>query len=190
MSTEKRVIKKYPNRRLYDTATSSYITLEDVKRLVLDNVDLQVVDAKTQEDISRSVLLQIILEEESGGSPIFTHDVLTQFIRSYGQAMQGMMGPFLEKNLEIFGQLQKKMQEQSRSLCSDGNGWNANLWGEYMKLQAPAMQNLMSNYMEQSSTTFLDMQNRMQEQTKQLFSGFAFPGFPIPPAQAEDNNKK
>ncbi|MGL6070985.1 polyhydroxyalkanoate synthesis repressor PhaR [Craterilacuibacter sp.] len=189
MSTEKRVIKKYPNRRLYDTATSSYITLEDVKRLVLENVDLQVVDAKSQEDISRSVLLQIILDEESCGSPMFTHEVLTQFIRFYGQAMQGMMGPFLEKNLEIFGQLQTKMQEQSRTLCTDSSGLNANLWGEYMKFQGPAMQNLMSNYMEQSTSTFLDMQNRMQEQTKQLFTGFPFPGFPVAPVQNEDSSK-
>jgi polyhydroxyalkanoate synthesis repressor PhaR len=115
MSVEKRVIKKYPNRRLYDTATSSYITLGDVKQLVLENVDIQVVDAKTQDDITRSVLLQIILEEENGGMPMFSYEVLTQFIRFYGQAMQGMMGPFLEKNLQLFGQMQQKLQEQTRA---------------------------------------------------------------------------
>ncbi|TIC81449.1 polyhydroxyalkanoate synthesis repressor PhaR [Crenobacter intestini] len=187
MDTEKRVIKKYPNRRLYDTATSSYITLEDVKKLVLENVELQVVDAKTQEDITRSVLLQIILEEEGNGSPMFSYEVLTQFIRFYGQAMQGMMGPFLEKNLEIFGQLQKKMQEQSRALYGDNPNLGSNLWGEYMKFQGPAMQNMMSNYMEQSTGMFLDMQNRMQEQTKQLFAGFSFP---TPPAGGKDSDEK
>lgn len=114
MSGEKRVIKKYPNRRLYDTATSSYITLGDVKQLVLDHVDLQVVDAKTQDDITRSVLLQIILEEEAGGMPMFTYDVLTQIIRFYGNTMQGLMGNYLEKNLELFSQMQQKLQDQTR----------------------------------------------------------------------------
>ncbi|WP_293762122.1 polyhydroxyalkanoate synthesis repressor PhaR [uncultured Aquitalea sp.] len=178
MSVEKRVIKKYPNRRLYDTATSSYITLGDVKQLVLDNVDIQVVDAKTQDDITRSVLLQIILEEENGGMPMFSYEVLTQFIRFYGQAMQGMMGPFLEKNLQLFGQLQLKMQEQTRALYGDNAMFNTTMWGEFMKLQGPAIQNMMSSYMEQSTGMFLEMQSRMQEQTKQLFGGFGFPAYP------------
>lgn len=184
MSVEKRVIKKYPNRRLYDTATSSYITLGDVKQLVLENVDIQVVDAKTQDDITRSVLLQIILEEENGGMPMFSYEVLTQFIRFYGQAMQGMMGPFLEKNLQLFGQMQQKLQEQTRALYGDKAVFNSTMWGEFMKLQGPAMQNVMSSYMEQSTGMFLEMQNRMQEQTKQLFSGFGFPGY-VPPAKDE-----
>ena len=187
MSVEKRVIKKYPNRRLYDTATSSYITLGDVKQLVLENVDLQVVDAKTQDDITRSVLLQIILEEENGGMPMFSYEVLTQFIRFYGQAMQGMMGPFLEKNLQLFGQMQQKLQEQTRTLYGDKAVFNSTMWGEFMKLQGPAMQNVMSSYMEQSTGMFLEMQNRMQEQTKQLFSGFAFPGY-VPPGK-DDTDK-
>lgn len=187
MSVEKRVIKKYPNRRLYDTATSSYITLGDVKQLVLDNVDIQVVDAKSQEDITRSVLLQIILEEENGGMPMFSYEVLTQFIRSYGQAMQGMMGPFLENNLQLFAQLQQKMQEQTRAIYGDNAMLNSNLWGEFMKFQGPAVQNMMANYMEQSTSMFLDMQNRMQEQTKQLFGGFGFPGYK--PGSEDDKDK-
>jgi polyhydroxyalkanoate synthesis repressor PhaR len=187
MSVEKRVIKKYPNRRLYDTATSSYITLGDVKQLVLENVDIQVVDAKTQDDITRSVLLQIILEEENGGMPMFSYEVLTQFIRFYGQAMQGMMGPFLEKNLQLFGQMQQKLQEQTRAMYGDKAVFNSTMWGEFMKLQGPAIQNVMSSYMEQSTGMFLEMQNRMQEQTKQLFSGFAFPGY-VPPGK-DDTDK-
>lgn len=178
MSVEKRVIKKYPNRRLYDTATSSYITLGDVKQLVLDCVDIQVVDAKTHEDITRSVLLQIILEEENCGSPMFSYEVLTQFIRFYGQAMQSMMGPFLEKNLQVFAQLQHRLQEQTRALYGEGNALGSSkLWSEFMNFQGPAMQNMMSNYMEQSTNVFLEMQNRMQEQTKQLFSSFTFPAY-------------
>lgn len=187
MSVEKRVIKKYPNRRLYDTATSSYITLGDVKQLVHDSIDIQVVDAKTQDDITRSVLLQIIFEEENGGAPMFSYEVLTQFIRFYGQAMQGMMGPFLEKNLQLFTQLQDKMQEQTRAMYGDNAMFNANLWGEFMKIQGPAMQNMMSSYLEQSTGMYLEMQNRMQEQTKQLFTGFGFPAYP--PADKDKDGK-
>jgi polyhydroxyalkanoate synthesis repressor PhaR len=189
MSVEKRVIKKYPNRRLYDTATSSYITLGDVKQLVLDQVDIQVLDAKTQDDITRSVLLQIILDEENGGAPMFSYEVLTQFIRFYGQAMQGMMGPFLEKNLQMFEQLQLKMREQAQAIYGDNAMFNTGLWSEFMKFQGPAMQNVMSNYLEQSTGMYLDMQNRMQEQAKQMFSGFGFPGYVAPdepPAQDKD----
>ncbi|MDF0604088.1 polyhydroxyalkanoate synthesis repressor PhaR [Neisseriaceae bacterium TC5R-5] len=190
MSVEKRVIKKYPNRRLYDTATSSYITLGDVKQLVLDSIEIQVLDAKSQDDITRNVLLQIILEEENGGMPMFSYEVLTQFIRSYGQTMQGMMGPFLEKNLELFAQLQQKMQEQALAMCGDNNVLNTNLWGEFMKFQGPSIHNMMNGYMEQSTGMFLEMQNRMQEQTKQLFTGgFNFPGY-IPPSGSEEKEQE
>lgn len=187
MAVEKRVIKKYPNRRLYDTATSSYITLTDVKLLVLDNVDIQVVDAKTQDDITRSVLLQIILEEENGGMPMFSYEVLTQFIRFYGQAMQGVMGPFLEKNLQLFAQVQQKLQEQTRAMYGESSVFNNTLWGEYMKMQGPAMQNMMTNYLEQSTGLFLEMQTRMQDQAKQMFSGFTFP---IYGGEPQDDEKK
>ncbi len=94
-----RLLKKYPNRRLYDTETSSYITLADVKRMVLDTQDFVVRDAKTGEDLTRSILLQIILEEETGGVPMFSSGALAQIIRFYGNAMQGVMGPYLEQNL-------------------------------------------------------------------------------------------
>ncbi|MCE2998690.1 MAG: polyhydroxyalkanoate synthesis repressor PhaR, partial [Betaproteobacteria bacterium] len=104
MSAQVRTIKKYPNRRLYDTETSSYITLADVKKLVLDNVEFRVEDAKTKDDLTRSILLQIILEEESAGEPMFSSDSLSQIIRLYGNAMQGMMGSYLEKNIQTFMQ--------------------------------------------------------------------------------------
>ena len=90
-----RIIKKYPNRRLYDTDTSSYITLAEVKRLVMDSEPFLVLDVKTGEDLTRSILLQIILEEEANGSPMFTASVLSSVIRFYGHAMQGMMGGYL-----------------------------------------------------------------------------------------------
>jgi len=95
--SSQRVIKKYPNRRLYDTDTSTYITLAEIKQLVMDSEPFSVVDAKTGDDLTRSILLQIILEEEANGSPMFTTPVLSNIIRFYGHAMQGMMGGYLEK---------------------------------------------------------------------------------------------
>src|ERR1700685_4436189 len=114
--TAERFIKKYPNRRLYDTETSTYITLSDVKQLVLEQENFKVIDAKTNEDLTRSILLQIILEEESGGVPMFSSSMLSQIIRFYGHAMQGMMGNYLEKNLEAFHEITQKIQDQSKAL--------------------------------------------------------------------------
>ena len=105
-----RIIKKYPNRRLYDTDTSSYITLTEIKQLVMDSEAFAVLDAKTSEDLTRSILLQIILEEEANGSPMFTAPVLSNIIRFYGHAMQGMMGGYLEKNMQALMDLQTPMQ--------------------------------------------------------------------------------
>jgi len=110
-----RLIKKYPNRRLYDTETSTYITLADVKELVLGQEEFQVLDAKSGEDLTRQILLQIILEEESGGMPMFTAQMLAQIIRFYGNAMQGMMGSYLEKNIQAFIEIQGKLQENSKA---------------------------------------------------------------------------
>ena len=104
-----RVIKKYPNRRLYDTDTSTYITLAEIKQLVMDSESFAVVDAKTGEDLTRSILLQIILEEEANGSPMFTTPVLSNIIRFYGHAMQGMMGGYLEKNMQALMEMQAPM---------------------------------------------------------------------------------
>src|SRR5688572_1363416 len=178
MSEGIRIIKKYPNRRLYDTATSSYITLQDVKKLVLDNTDFKVEDAKTKEELTRSILLQIILEEESReGAPMFTSDVLSKIIRFYGHAMQGMMGNYLEKNIQTFIEIQKKLQEQSRAIYGGAPMMNPDAWSEFLKMQGPAIQGLMGNYLEQSASAFLEMQQQMQKQTRNLFGSFPFPNF-------------
>jgi len=176
-----RLIKKYPNRRLYDTQTSSYITLADVKELVLKQEEFHVVDAKSGEDLTRSILLQIILEEENtGGSPMFSHDMLTQFIRSYGSAMQGVMGNYLEKNIQAFLEIQKSFQEQSKSLFGGDNSKSQqDLWSQFMNFQGPAMQNVMNTYMEQSKKMFQQMQEQLASPTR-VFSNFPFPGFPQP----------
>ena len=96
------LIKKYPNRRLYDTRASAYITLSEIKAMVIRNETVRVVDAKSGEDLTRSILLQIILEEEAAGTPMFSEAVLAQLIRLYGQTMQGFMGPWLEQQLKWF----------------------------------------------------------------------------------------
>ncbi len=180
MSEDVRVIKKYPNRRLYDTATSSYITLADVKKLVLASIAFKVEDAKSHEDLTRSILLQIILEEESAqGAPMFSCDMLTNIIRFYGNAMQGMMGNYLDKNIQTFMEIQKRLQEQSQGIFSNGAQQppNATAWSEFVKMQGPAMQGLMGNYLEQSANAFIEMQRQMQSQTRNLFGTFPFPNF-------------
>ncbi|MCP5152351.1 MAG: polyhydroxyalkanoate synthesis repressor PhaR [Ectothiorhodospiraceae bacterium] len=116
--TEPRIIKKYPNRRLYDTAISSYITLEDVRRLVLDQVPFSVRDAKSGEDITRSILLQIILEREEDGEPIFSEQILEQIIRFYGDSLQGMITSYLEKSMSLFVEQQRRMQEQVQNVMT------------------------------------------------------------------------
>jgi polyhydroxyalkanoate synthesis repressor PhaR len=186
-----RLIKKYPNRRLYDTRTSTYITLADVKQLVLGNEEFQVVDAKSGDDLTRGILLQIILEEESGGSPMFTSDVLTQFIRSYGSAMQGMMGGYIERNLQLFQELQKKVQEQSAQLYGGNAKGGQEMWNQFMSFQGPAMQGLISTYMDQSRNMFLQMQDQLQNQTRNMFAGFNVPGMPgqTPPPGDGSQNK-
>ena len=111
-----RVIKKYPNRRLYDTAISSYITLADVKNLVLDGVDFEVIDAKTKANLTRSILLQIISEEEEGGEPIFSTELLAQIIRSYGGSEQNMLTSYLEKSMQLWSEQQRVFRERTRTL--------------------------------------------------------------------------
>lgn len=110
--TKPRTIKKYPNRRLYDTEISSYIKLDDVRQLVLDHQDIQVLDAKTGEDLTRSVLLQIIAEHEEQGEPLFTTQLLTRLIRFYGDALQGFMGSYLERSLDVFLEQQQQFRKQ------------------------------------------------------------------------------
>lgn len=113
---ESRVIKKYPNRRLYDTVESRYITLADIRRLVMDKVDFVVIDKKTQEDITRSILLQVIAEQEHAGEPLMSQDFLSQVIRSYGGAMQSFVGSYLEQSLKLLASQQQQMRDHMRGM--------------------------------------------------------------------------
>ncbi|MBT9506493.1 polyhydroxyalkanoate synthesis repressor PhaR [Rhodoferax sp.] len=160
-----RVIKKYPNRRLYDTDTSSYITLSEVKQLVMDSEPFVVRDAKTGEDLTRSILLQIILEEEANGSPMFTAPVLASVIRFYGHAMQGFMGKYLEKNIQTLSDINAKFGEQSK-------GFTPEMWSQFSALQSPALQGMMGGNLEQAQNMFAQMQEQMQKQTDQMLGAF------------------
>ena len=123
-----RVIKKYPNRRLYDTDTSTYITMSEVRQLVMDCEPFVVFDAKSGEDLTRSILLQIILEQEANGSPMFTAPVLSNIIRFYGHTMQGFMGGYLERNMQALADVQARMSGQSESMTPD-------VWKQFMGMQ-------------------------------------------------------
>jgi polyhydroxyalkanoate synthesis repressor PhaR len=116
--SEPRIIKKYPNRRLYDTAISSYITLDDVRRLVMEGVCFQVVDVRSKEDITRSILLQIIAEQEETGQPIFSSEMLTKIIRTYGKNLENVMSNFLERSLEVFADQQQALTRQMQNLMA------------------------------------------------------------------------
>ena len=160
-----RVIKKYPNRRLYDTETSTYITLAEVKQLVMDKAPFVVRDAKSGDDLTRSILLQIILEEEAGGAPMFTEQVLGNIIRFYGQAMQSYMGPYLEKNIQAMTEVQAQLAEKAQNLTPE-------MWARFMTMQSPMLQGLMGSYVEQSKNVFLQMQEQMQKNTEQVLNAF------------------
>lgn len=136
--SDPRVIKKYPNRRLYDTQRSCYITLGDVRQLVLDETEFQIVDAKSSENITRSILLQIILEAEEAGEPIFSTQTLERIIRFYGDSLQGMMGTYLERSLGLFVNQQEKVRKQMKdmiggdpfNLMAEVTEQNLTLWKE------------------------------------------------------------
>ena len=181
-----RIIKKYPNRRLYDTETSAYITLAEVKDLVLGYKEFQVQDAKTGEDLTRAILLQIILEEESGGVPMFTEAMLANIIRYYGHAMQGLMGSYLERSIGAFHEAQKRFQEQASSI-----------YGEIPKMPfapgaaAPGqIPNVMGGYLEKGAKAVIDMQEELRSQALKMFSGFPYSGATGAPAAEPEEEEK
>lgn len=161
-----RTIKKYPNRRLYDTQTSSYVTLSELKKLVMAAAPLLVLDAKTGEDLTRAILLQIILEEETAGVPMFSEAVLSNIIRFYGHAMQGHMGAYLENHVQSFMDWQSKLGESSPALSPE-------VWAQFMQWQTPMMHNMFSGLANPSQNVMTQLQDQMQKQiqknTEQLW---------------------
>lgn len=145
---DKRIIKKYPNRRLYDTEESKYITLEDIKNLVLDNKEFIVKDVKSEEDLTRTILLQIIIEQEDDGEPLFTSQTLAHIIRFYGDSVQSVAGDYLQKSVTLFVSQQKQMKKQLQSAVSTNpmatvtelTEKNMDMW---KKMQATFFENAM-----------------------------------------------
>lgn len=162
-----RVIKKYPNRRLYDTDTSAYITLAEVKGLVMQMTPFVVLDAKSGDDLTRSILLQIILEEETAGVPLFTEQILANIIRFYGHAMQGFIGAYLEKNMQLLTEMQQKVANQPGTMSPEA-------WNQLLSVNNPVMQGLMGTYLEQSKTAFEQVQDQMQRNSEQMLNAMGF----------------
>jgi polyhydroxyalkanoate synthesis repressor PhaR len=156
-----RIIKKYPNRRLYDIQSSSYITLADVKAIVMRGEAFEVRDAKDSHDLTRSILLQIILEEESGGVPMFSSAALEQIIRFYGHAMQGMAGAMLEQNLRTMVDMQQRFTEQAKVLTPQA-------WAQFVGKS-------MNGMADPSKNLFAQMQDQFAQSAGALFSGFVPP---------------
>ena len=141
MAKEPYLIKKYPNRRLYDTIKSEYITLEELKQLILDHIKIKVIDTKDDSDITRSCLIQVILEQEESGQPIFSTTTLENVIRFYGNPMQKQFIAFLNKSLDLFYEQQKAFKESPNAekfkdpfaMMSKLTAMNMALWQEFWK---------------------------------------------------------
>jgi polyhydroxyalkanoate synthesis repressor PhaR len=166
-----RIIKKYPNRRLYDTKHSTYVTLFDIKGLVMTQEPFVVLDAKTGEEITRSILMQIILEEESSGQPLFSTQSLMQMIRFYGNSLQGMMSPFLEENLNQFIDLQNQYIAHCQKM---GSLSSPESWMSFINNKPT--QDLLNplQFFTNVGTQFWDS---FQNQSPNIMSGFPFKPF-------------
>jgi polyhydroxyalkanoate synthesis repressor PhaR len=169
-----RIIKKYPNRRLYDTETSAYITLAEIKQFVLEYQVFEVHDARSNEDLTRSILLQIILEEESGGVPMFSADMLANIIRYYGHSMQGLMGSYLERSIGAFHEAQRKFQEQSNGLMGKVPAFAPDALTKIVQGVSSNMPNMMGEYLEKSASSVIGMQEELRKQAMQMFSAFPY----------------
>jgi len=144
MPAEPRIIKKYPNRRIYDTRQSCYITLNDLKNLIISGEEVRVLDASSGDDITRCILLQIINEQEAGGNPIFTTEVLLRMIRFYGDSMQGALSQFLGRSMEVFLNQQQHYQQGMQSMF-DGNSLNA--MSEMAQKNLDVWQEMQNNFL-------------------------------------------
>ncbi|MCX8515246.1 MAG: polyhydroxyalkanoate synthesis repressor PhaR [Pseudomonadota bacterium] len=173
---EVRLIKKYQNRRLYDTATSTYIILEDIKQILVDGEMIQVVDVKSNLDVTRSVLLQIILEEEINGVPIFSNEFLLQIIRFYGKSFQPSISPFLEHGINFIRKMQKNFYAQIKEPYNKNNlNSNFELWQEFIKQQAPQIESGIKDYIQNTTDTFLNIQDNMQQQAEKVIKYMNIP---------------
>ena len=181
-----RVIRKYPNRRLYDTQTSAYVTLADVRALVMQRAPFVVRDARTGEDLTRSILLQIMLEEEAGGAPMFSEQLLANLIRFYGHAMQSLMGAYLERSIDTMLEVQARLAEQAQSLSPEH-------WGAAF-MPPGATSGTVGGYLGQSQALLAHMQQQLQQhlhaQAGQVLDAFGVHAYPSAHAATNANGRK
>ena len=162
--SDTRVIKKYPNRRLYDTDISRYITLEEIRQLVLENIKFRVEDKRTHEDITRSILLQVIAEQEEGGNPIFTTDLLMFIIRYYGDPMQHSISRYLEMSLHLFAQQQTHFTEQLRNMLGQAQQ-PMQILKELADRQVPIWKSVRKEFIKNLSSRTKVLKNRRPGET-------------------------
>lgn len=140
--SEERLIKKYPNRRLYDTSVSTYITIEQVRDMVLKEIPFKVIEQKTGEDITRNILMQIIMDQETDGQPMFTIDMLNKFIRSYGTETQQYFTDFMAQGLNMFTEHQQLIAKKMNDAFK---GTPMELWAEMGQQQIKAWQDMQKS---------------------------------------------
>ena len=155
-----RIIKKYSNRRLYDCETSGYVTLGSIKEIIQANQEFKVIDAATGEDVSRNVLLQIILEEEKYGQYLFSAEMLRQMIRFYGHTMQFALREYLEQSLEVIASIQKQFQENPGAYLQKSLIENTELWAKYISYHGAAGQ-ILVDCIKQSNNFIVDLSGAM-----------------------------
>ena len=144
------LINRYASRRLYNTQTSEYVTLEEIAELIREGNDVVIKDRKSGEDLTRQFLLQIITEQESKGENVLPINVLTGLVQSYSTAAQGVLPEFLSRSYEAFNQQQNAMMEQFSSAMPEGLKPNLETAANWQKQQADLMQSMMAAWMPQA----------------------------------------
>lgn len=148
MNSEFRIIKKYPNRRLYDTEDSRYIKLLQIKEMIEQGIAIKVIDSNSEEEITRSILLQIILEQESNNEPLFSTENLVSFIRYNGETSREGFMHFMDKNLDYFQEQQSTFKEQFKGL----NDFNPmDFWSTNTKKNMDVWKQMQDNFMSSSA---------------------------------------
>ena len=150
MEDDVRIIKKYPNRRLYDTEDSCYIKLLEIKDMIERGISVKVIDSNTEEEITRSILLQIILEQESNKEPLFTTDNLINFIRYNGETSREGFMHFMDKNLDFFQEQQSTIQERFKEFA-DYNPMD--FWTSSTKKNMDVWKKMQDSFMSPNSET-------------------------------------
>ena len=145
--SEERVIKKYANRRLYDASQSRHITLDDIRNMVISGVRVKVVEDKTNEDITRLILLQVIADQEQFGRPILSTPLLESLIRFYGNSLQGFLSSYLEKSVETFMRQQEAVQTQfARMVSSSPLGAMSELTRQNLELWTKMQESMLAAF--------------------------------------------